>query len=112
MSSHVLSEVERVCDRIALLRRGELVLLSTVEKTRKLAARRVRVFFAQDVNLTTALPPGSEIAAAGPRWWSLNVEGPLGPLLSVLGALPVRDIEVQEPTLEDVIMKYYREDAP
>src|SRR5512143_1327486 len=39
MSSHVLSEVERVCDRIALVRKGELVLLSSVEELRKLASR-------------------------------------------------------------------------
>src|SRR6185503_8808802 len=41
MSSHVLSEVERVCDRIALVRKGELVLLSGMEELRKLAARQV-----------------------------------------------------------------------
>ena len=50
MSSHLLSEVERVCDRFALLRNGELVLLSAVEESRNLAARQVRVFFALDVD--------------------------------------------------------------
>ena len=43
MSSHVLSEVERVCDRIALLREGELVLSTHLENMRRLAARCVRV---------------------------------------------------------------------
>src|SRR6266516_1590391 len=47
MSSHVLPEVERVCDRIAMLRKGEVVLLSSVEDARKLASRRVRVAFQQ-----------------------------------------------------------------
>jgi ABC-2 type transport system ATP-binding protein len=45
MSSHVLPEVERVCDRIAVLRKGEVVLLSSVEDARKLASRKVRVAF-------------------------------------------------------------------
>jgi ABC-2 type transport system ATP-binding protein len=49
MSSHILSEVERVCDRIALLRKGEMVLLSTVRESRRLAPRRVRISFSQDV---------------------------------------------------------------
>src|SRR5262249_12172635 len=48
MSSHVLSEVERICDRIALLRKGELVLLAGLETIRGLSARRVRVVFSQD----------------------------------------------------------------
>ncbi len=109
MSSHVLSEVDRVCDRIALLRKGELVLLSTLEESRKLATRRVRVFFTENVDLIPALPPGNEMVEAGPRAWNLKVEGMLGPLLSVIAALPVKDIEIEEPKLEDVILKYYRE---
>ena len=112
MSSHVLSEVERVCDRIALLRKGELVLLSSVGETRRLAARRVQVSFTADVNLAPGLPPGHEVVEVKPRLWDLRVEGPLGPLLQVLAGLPVKDIEVAEARLEDVLIKYYREGAP
>jgi ABC-2 type transport system ATP-binding protein len=111
MSSHVLSEVARVCDRIALLRKGELALLATVEEIRKLAPRRVRVFFAADVKLNQTLPPGHDILEASPREWSLRVEGLLGPLLNSLATLPVNDIEIEEPRLEDVLAKYYQEGA-
>ena len=111
MSSHVLSEVDRVCDRIALVRKGELVLLSGIDKLRKLAARPVRVSFDGDVTIPPALPPGSEVVETGPRSWNLNVEGPLGPLLRAMAALPVRDIEIAEARLEDVVLKYYRDGA-
>ncbi len=111
MSSHVLSEVDRVCDRIAILRKGDLVLLSAVDEGRRLVPRRVRILFADDVALTPDLPPGHEIVDRGPRIWNLRVEGALGPLLRTIAALPVKDIEIEEPKLEDVIMKYYREDA-
>src|SRR6202140_5178177 len=84
MSSHVLSEVERVCDRIAILRNGELVLLSGLDETRRLAARRVRVFFTADVKQAPALPPGHEAVTMEPRMWILRVEGWLGPLLQLL----------------------------
>jgi ABC-2 type transport system ATP-binding protein len=77
MSSHVLSEVGRVCDRIALLRRGELVLFSTVEECLTLAARRLRVSFADEVALTTDMPPGHEMVNADPRSWDLKVSGSL-----------------------------------
>lgn len=112
MSSHVLSEVERVCDRIALLRKGELVLLSTMEESRRLAVRRVRVSFKNDVRVPPNLPPDHEFVAASPRVWQLKVAGPLGPLLAALAPLPVHDLEVQEAKLEDVVLKYYREAAP
>ena len=109
MSSHVLSEVERVCDRVALLRKGELVLLSPVEEIRNLAARRVRVIFSEDVTRRLDLPPGHEIVEAQPRLIKLRVNGPLGPLVTALAGLPVSDLMVEEPHLEDVILKYYRE---
>ena len=67
MSSHVLSEVERVCDRIALLRKGELVLLASVKESRRLAERRVRVFFHTDVHGEMGLPPGCEIIENSPQ---------------------------------------------
>jgi ABC-2 type transport system ATP-binding protein len=111
MSSHVLSEVARVCDRVALLRKGELALLATIEEIRKLAARRVRVSFTEAVKLDPVFPPGHHIIEVTPQDWSLRVEGPLGPFIGLLATLPVKDIEVEEPRLEDVLIKYYREDA-
>jgi ABC-2 type transport system ATP-binding protein len=111
MSSHVLSEVDRVCDRIALLRKGEMVLLATVEESRHRAARRVRVWFSDDVSQPPPLPPGHEIVHANAREWTLNVEGLLGPLLAALSALPVKDLEIEEPKLEEVILKFYRGSA-
>ena len=111
MSSHVLSEVERVCDRIALLRKGEMVLLSSVRESRRLAPRRVRVFFGQDVLALPEFPPGHELIETTPRLWRLAVAGPLGPLLALLQGLPVKDLELDEARLEDVVLKYYREEA-
>ena len=108
MSSHVLSEVERVCDRVALLRKGELVLLSTIEETRRLAPRRVRVSFAEDVTFDRPLPAGHTIVERTPRVWNLQIVGWMGPLLKTLETLPVKDLQVEEPSLEEVLIKYYR----
>ena len=108
MSSHVLSEVERVCDRIALLRQGELALLTSVRESRQLAPRRVRVLFSREVPAPASLPPGHELVERTPCTWRLNVAGPLGPMLAALRELPVSDIEVEEARLEEVVLKYYR----
>jgi beta-exotoxin I transport system ATP-binding protein len=74
MSSHVLSEVDRVCDRIALLREGELVLLSTVGKIRNLAARRVRVLF--NPRSDSTYRPSSRQRNHGERSGRVESEGP------------------------------------
>ena len=107
MSSHVLAEVERVCDRIALLRGGELVLLSTMSDVQKLAPRRVKVFFQRDVPSPAELPPGHTVVELVPRRWQIHVDGTLGPLVSILSKLPVQDLDVEQPRLEDVLVKYY-----
>jgi ABC-2 type transport system ATP-binding protein len=111
MSSHVLSEVERVCQRIAVLRKGELVLLASVGETRRLAPRVVHVSFSTSVEFAAVFPAGVEVVEQNPQAWKLRVEGAMGPLLKVLAELPVQDIEIQEQRLEDVLIRYYREGA-
>ena len=113
MSSHVLSEVERVCDRIAVIRSGRLALVAPVAEVKRLAGRRVRVAFAHDVALdAAALPHGIEVASSSPTDWSLLAHGEIGPLIARLASLPVRDLHVDEARLEDVLIRFYREEAP
>src|SRR5262245_163545 len=106
MSSHVLPEVERICDRIGLLRDGQLVLLATVEEMRALAGRRVRVSFHADVAAPPTLPD-CEVIEVGPRLWDLRVRGTLAPLVARLGTQPVADLDVQMPHLEEILKRYY-----
>jgi ABC-2 type transport system ATP-binding protein len=112
MSSHVLSEVGRVCDRVALLRQGELVLLSTVDEIRKLAPRRVRVVFSTEVGPDRRLPQDCEVVEMTPRVWTLRLGGPLAPLLKDLASLPVQDLEIEESRIEDALIEFYRKAAP
>jgi ABC-2 type transport system ATP-binding protein len=111
MSSHVLPEVERVCDRLALLRRGELVIVSTVDAVRRLAARRVRILFARPTAAPDRWPEGTEPIEIAPAMWRLRVSGPLGPVLALTAAANVADIDVDEPHLEEVLKRYYRDEA-
>ena len=111
MSSHVLPEVERVCDRIGLLRRGRLVLVSSVDGVRHLAARRVRIDFRGTVAPPPTWPAGCEAVDVQPGAWTLRVQGPLGPLVAAVGSLPVADVDVSEPHLEEVLRRYYSDET-
>jgi ABC-2 type transport system ATP-binding protein len=112
MSSHVLSEVERICDRVALLRKGELVFVSELEKLRELSSRRVCLQFSTDVARLNGLPPGARVILWDGQNCELEVTGPVGPLITALSNLPIHDVEIREPRLEDMVLKYYRDDAP
>jgi ABC-2 type transport system ATP-binding protein len=111
MSSHVLSEVERVCDRIGILRAGELVLDAPVHDVRRLAPRTVRVTFNENVATPSAWPPGVSVIDTTARRWELRATAELGPLVTTLAVLPVADMEIVERRLEDVVIDYYRGDA-
>jgi ABC-2 type transport system ATP-binding protein len=107
MSSHVLSEVQGICDHVGLIRKGSLVLQSTVEEIRHMAPRRVSVTFREDVPGPVA--GNWRIETVEPRRWILLLTGPAGPLLQELAARPVVDLQIHEPSLEDVLRQYYRE---
>ena len=106
LSSHVLSEVERLCDRVGIIRRGRLVRETSIAALRRDAPRRLRVFF------DGAAPPlPSSLAAAvrrsDARHWELEWPGPLGGVLDALQGLPVSDIEIEPFKLEDYVLKIY-----
>jgi ABC-2 type transport system ATP-binding protein len=110
LSSHVLSEVDRVCDRIGVLRAGELVLEAPVERVRRMAPRIVRVEFTEPVAPPPSGWPASiAVVAVTGTQWSLRVVGSAAPVIESLAGLPVADLDVREPRLEDVVIQYYRE---
>ncbi len=111
MSSHVLSEVERLCDRIGVIREGEVVLLSTVEEARRRSGRTVQIQFTRPVD-ALPLPAGMSLVSRTPDRWSVKVEHDIGELMPLLGTLPVRDLEILEPSLEDVLRSFYRTVRP
>jgi ABC-2 type transport system ATP-binding protein len=107
LSSHVLSEVERTCDRVAVIRDGRLAAVQTVAGIREALPRRVTVQFARGE--TRALPdvPGVRVVSSDAARWVLEVSGPMGPLLDRLRGLGVADIDVQRASLEDYVLRLY-----
>ena len=111
LSSHVLSEVEKTCDRVGLIRRGRLAALESLGGIRSLMPRRVTVMFAAPVN---GIVPGGEsmtVLSRSERTWVLDVRGSLGPLVTSLNGLPVDDIRVETGTLEDYVLRFYSGEA-
>jgi ABC-2 type transport system ATP-binding protein len=105
-SSHNLPEVEKVCQRIAIIREGSLVALDTLEGLRKKKFKRLSLTLREPVN-DLELPGARCIAREGNRYDFL-VNGELPPLLEQLARLPVTDMALPEPDLEEVFMAYYR----
>jgi ABC-2 type transport system ATP-binding protein len=107
LSSHVLSEVEKLCDRVALVSRGRLVKVAALTEIRGTMPRHLRVTFTQPVAPPGSLPSEVRVVSAGDREWRLELFGPAGRLLQSLHTLPVDDIEVESATLEEYVLGLY-----
>lgn len=110
-SSHILSEVERICDRVAIIRRGELVALSDIDR---LLARRRR-------HVEARLEPGTAApvleGVAGVSGVSLkdgvlscDLEGDVGPFLAAIRDARITDLTIEPARLEEAFLEYYEAD--
>jgi len=111
LSSHVLSEVDRVCDRIALVRNGRLVAVRTMSELRAATPRRVTVLFSQPVDASVSLSPDLTIVAREPLRWVIEARGPIGGLVAGLASLPVADISIAAFGLEEAILHLFEDRA-
>jgi ABC-2 type transport system ATP-binding protein len=106
LSSHILSEVEAVCDRVGILRGGRLVDQGTLTELRHLGAQTVEVTF---TGPAPALPtlPGVEMTNAGPNALRFVVSGSVGPVIAALAGHPVATLTSREPSLEEIFLHHY-----
>jgi ABC-2 type transport system ATP-binding protein len=107
-SSHVLPEVERVCDRVAMLRGGRLVSVGDIDQLRAAMPRRVVAVFREDVDATALAGFGDAIATAPRRVELLVVADRMPALVARLATMPLLDLLVEPPSLEDAFLERYR----
>jgi ABC-2 type transport system ATP-binding protein len=106
LSSHILSEVEALCDRVAILRAGELLDIGTLAEMRHLAAVKVDATFDGPPPDVTNVPGVAAPVVEGNRL-RCQVTGSIQPLLSLLAESGVRDLLSAEPSLEELFLSHY-----
>jgi ABC-2 type transport system ATP-binding protein len=106
LSSHILSEVEALCDRVGILRAGKLVDQGTLVQLRHLAAQTVEVTFTGPAPELAPLP-GVRVSRAGPNALRFEVSGSVGPLIAALAEHPVTTLTSREPSLEEIFLHNY-----
>jgi ABC-2 type transport system ATP-binding protein len=113
LSSHTLSEVERVTDRVAILRQGKLVVVDSLENLRNVAVQRLEIEFSEPVDASEfrALPGVTEVKAAGTTV-TVGFEGSADAVVKAAATHEVRSIRPREDDLEDIFLRYYRKDNP
>ena len=108
-SSHVMSEVQAVADRVAMIREGKIVEVAEVQDLVHRNLRRVTVHLKTpaDVAPLVAIPGVTLLSTVDGTRASLQVEGDMEPLVKALGSYRVSDLEIDHPSLEEVFFAYY-----
>jgi ABC-2 type transport system ATP-binding protein len=106
LSSHILSEVEVLCDRVGILREGVLVEMGTLAEMRHLSALSVEATFEAEVPELSGIPGVSSVEVVG-HVARCQVRGSIEPLLKVLAASGVRELLSREPSLEELFLALY-----
>jgi ABC-2 type transport system ATP-binding protein len=113
LSSHILSEVERVCDRVAIVRGGRLAALETTESLLEKRRKRVTLVFGEPIEATpfARLPGVSDVRVDG-NTISLRLHDGIDAVVKVAAQHTLLDLNVEHPTLDEVFMGYYDERQP
>jgi ABC-2 type transport system ATP-binding protein len=108
VSSHILSEVERTCDRVAIIREGLLVKVDRVEALRDLAHHQVELQFATPVPAAEfAILPGVSDVEAEDHRLRMRVSGSIAPVVEAAARHTLVDFVSREPTLEETFLAQY-----
>jgi ABC-2 type transport system ATP-binding protein len=111
LSSHILSEVEALCDRVGILRAGRLIEMGTLAQMRHLSALAVEATFDSPLSPATVAEvtgvAGVSAVESDDRSLRCHVSGPIEPLLQVLVSVGVTKLLSREPSLEELFLSLY-----
>lgn len=106
LSSHNLAEVEKLCSSVAIIREGKIISIEAIEALRKKTGRIIHL----ELEAGSSQPdlPGTELISALENVYVFRLSGEPGPILKSISALPVKDIVIEKPSLENVFMQFYK----
>ena len=111
-SSHTLSEVERLCDRVAIVREGRLVANETLEALRARARRRFTIrWTSEQVSRDTTPPDCLRLDERRQQSWHGSLKGEVPELVRWAATQPIEDLAIGHPDLESLFREYYRQEA-
>lgn len=106
-SSHILGEVQRICDRVAIIKDGRIVDLRSIDDLRKSSYKKVS-FTTQEPIANFSLAGAAQILHDGAQT-SFLYSGEINPLLRTLAGLSLVNADISEPELEEIFLHYYED---
>jgi len=110
LSSHTLSEVERLCHRVGIIRQGSLVAVDSIDQLRARKVRTMHVTLAEDGAMPNFSVPGVVGVEGKSPSFTLRVQGDINPLLRELARHRVAELVYEQARLEDIFLDFYKDE--
>lgn len=108
-SSHILSEVQLLCKRVAIIKDGKIVQLEDIETLRKKQLKKVHIEFSDPEDKANFSIPGAEnLISRMDNILSFMYSGDISELISRIAPGKITDLTIEEPSLEEIFMHYYQ----
>jgi ABC-2 type transport system ATP-binding protein len=109
-SSHILSEVERVCDRVAIIRHGNLMAVHEVRELLARRRRKVSIQWRGAAPDATTIPGLADVVVDGDRLFA-TLHGDVSEFVRAVASPSLRDLTIEPASLEEAFLEYYAEDS-
>jgi len=107
MSSHNLAEVDRVCDRVGIIKDGKIVAIESISSLKEMRMHAVRVHFNSTYNKNDFNFDGIEVQQEIPEGLIIGVKGDINPLIKKLANYSIKELEISHASLEDIFLEFY-----
>jgi ABC-2 type transport system ATP-binding protein len=108
MSSHNLAEVDRVCTKVCIIKKGKVVATESINNLKKMRLYSVHAHFGKIIQPDAFTRIGAEIIEHRNDFITMKVKGDIEPVVKLLGQFPLEDLKIEHATLEDVFIEYYK----
>lgn len=107
LSSHVLPEVEKVCDRVGIIKDGHLVAVESVDSLRSKKVRHLEITFDEEVDPQIFNLPGVMLVSGNKTTFRLRVTGEIDPIIKTISRFRAKDMAFAHASLEEVFLEFY-----
>ncbi|WP_391559400.1 ATP-binding cassette domain-containing protein [Robertmurraya sp.] len=109
-SSHILSEVQKLCDRVAIIKEGEIVKVETMSALTENSYKKFRLEAVNQVTSEVFQLDGVTDIKVKEKTVSFIYKGNMNAIISKIAEIPLQNLWVEEPTLEEIFMHYYEKE--
>lgn len=107
ISSHNLAEVQKICNRVAIIKEGKLLAVESVENMEQKSLKKIEVRFRKPVKAADFKDKNIQSISQIPDGFLISVSGDINPVLAKLTKHEIKDIEINHATLEDIFLEFY-----